>query len=1127
MRVSHTVFFAASWLAVVAALLVPVDARQASVAAGCRVIGRAVSAATALPGVAVIAGVDAGVTAATSTDPDGSFTLSLPPGTYRLTAELPGFVRIERSLSIEGPVCEQRLELQMALTPPLGVNPAGGRAANPPARGRGTGAGAARFQPLSVAAQPAADAVLEADAPTEAAEAARTLLPPGFSAGDATDTLAVNGNAASLDRGMLNDRLEAIGRGEFDPAALALNGGFGPEGAGGPGGARFGGPEGGGFAGREGPPGAGGGGPRGGGPGRGGFGIGGRGGRQNLYSATANYTFGGSALDAAPYQLREGPSLTNPGYTRQNFGLTVGGPVKIPGIYDGTRRTNFNLNYGANRGSTLFDQYATVPTDAMRAGDFSATSVTLIDPLTALPFAGNQIPLDRISPSARALLAYIPAANVPGTARNFHETTTVQSTSDNISGRLTHSFTQPRAGGGGRGGGFGGRGGPPGGGRQNQTGTSVTLNAQVQYRRTVNDQVNVFPTLGGRTKGSSITLPVSLNIQHKRAVHNLTLTFSRTSSNSLNHYAFTKDVAGTAGITGVSTDPFDWGVPALSFSSVSNLRDLAPSSRSDERWQAGYAWTRPYTKHTLRLGGDARLDRSASETDANAAGAFVFSGLYSSGGSQVTRTGGADFADFLLGLPQQATIQYGPGNIVLRGRSFSAYVQDEWRRRSNLTFNMGARYELVMPFTEANGHMVNLDAAPGFTAVAPVVSGGTGPFTGSYPSGLLLPDANNIAPRVGVAWRIARGTILRGGYGVSYNAGSYSTIARQLAVQPPFAVASTAIGTFIDPLTLADPAAVATPNETTNSYGVEKDYVLGLVQTWNADFSRQLNQAWLVGANYTETRESGMDVVRAPTHGHDGLRIADVQPFLWQTSDGSSVLHAAAFRLQRRLVKGIGGGISYTLARSRDDASSIGGGGTVVAQDDQNLPAEWGLSSFDRRHQLSGNLNLELPFGPNKPWLADGGVLAAMFRNWRATVNVTLQSGTPFTPRVLSAASDVARGTNGTLRADYSGERIGLSDPTIDRFFNTTAFTVPETGTFGDASRNIIIGPGSKQLNAQLSRDIPLSGSRTISIQLNAANLLNLVNYQAIDTVVNSPTFGQITSVRPMRSVQLNVRFRY
>ena len=87
------------------------------------------------------------------------------------------------------------------------------------------------------------------------------------------------------------------------------------------------------------------------------------------------------------------------------------------------------------------------------------------------------------------------------------------------------------------------------------------------------------------------------------------------------------------------------------------------------------------------------------------------------------------------------------------------------------------------------------------------------------------------------------------------------------------------------------------------------------------------------------------------------------------------------------------------------------------------------------------------------------------------TTTFTWQSGTPYTPRVTGAVSDVARGTNGTLRANYAGEPISLADPTIDRFFNTSAFTIPAAGTFGNASRNLIIGPGSRQLNAQLARE--------------------------------------------------------
>jgi hypothetical protein len=128
---------------------------------------------------------------------------------------------------------------------------------------------------------------------------------------------------------------------------------------------------------------------------------------------------------------------------------------------------------------------------------------------------------------------------------------------------------------------------------------------------------------------------------------------------------------------------------------------------------------------------------------------------------------------------------------------------------------------------------------------------------------------------------------------------------------------------------------------------------------------------------------------------------------------------------------------------------------------------------------------------------------------------------------VTGAIADVARGTNGTLRANYNGETVALSNPTIDQFFNRDAFTIPAAGTFGTASRNMIIGPGSRQLNAQFSRDLRLNATRVVSVQWNATNLLNQVNYLAVDSVVNSPTFGQVLSVRGMRSMQLNLRFRF
>jgi hypothetical protein len=268
-------------------------------------------------------------------------------------------------------------------------------------------------------------------------------------------------------------------------------------------------------------------------------------------------------------------------------------------------------------------------------------------------------------------------------------------------------------------------------------------------------------------------------------------------------------------------------------------------------------------------------------------------------------------------------------------------------------------------------------------------------------------------------------------------------------------------------------------------------------------------------------------MVRAPNRGPTGLRIPDVQAFTWQSSEASSQLHAGTFRFSRRPVAGIGGGVTYTIARSHDNASTLGGGRTSVAQDDQHLDAEWGLSSFDRRHQISANASIELPFGPNRPFLNGGGIWASLLEGWRVNTTFTWQSGAPFTPTVTGAAADVARGTNGTLRANYTGAPVPLANPTIDLFFNVLAFTIPDSGTYGNAARNMIIGPGSKALNANFARDVRFSGNRTASISVNASNLLNLVSYGGINTNVNSPTFGQITSVRPMRSVSLNLNLRF
>jgi len=1102
----------------------------------CTVTGQVASGATALPGVSLRATRDGVVAAATSTDVNGAYSLRLPPGTFHVTAELAAFARFEQDVVIAAGSCPPALDVALVLgsrapsaepaqvtaTAPAVPAPAREEPAVPFFGGRGRRGGGpgdlaararTRFAQLDVVqADTASAATEESGLEIDFNDPAASLLPPGFSTDGNTDVVAVLGDAARVDRGQLRDRLGALGRGEFDaiggqlPPGIDLNqaierfagGGFGRGGGdfggGGRGGRGGGGFDGGGFLGR------------------------GRAG--NAYSGSATYTFGGSVLDASPARIRAS-SQSDPDYVRQNFGASVGGPLSLPGVPE-ARRPNLFFNYSGGRSTDLVDRYATVPTLQMRAGDFSGLGVDPIDPQTGLPFAGSQIPVDRIDPGSQQLLGYIPEPNLPGTAQNYRRSTTSATVSDVFSLRLTQSFGaagRGRGGRGGRGGGGFGRGGRAGG----ATGLAGSINTQVQYQRSDSDALNVFPDLDGANHRTSLSVPVTVNLLHNRTVHNVQINTSRTASTARNAFANVLDVAGVAGIGGVASDPADWGVPTLSFSSLTGLRDLTPTRRSDNRFSVSYSMTRPAQRHNFQWGGDARFDTSRGRSNGDARGTFVFTGLYAAGGPVVGGQG-LDFADFLLGAPQQATVQYAE-DVVLQGKSFSLYAQDDWRFRGNLTLNLGVRYELVRPFTEASGRMVNLDVASDFTAAAPVLSGATGAYSGLFPSALVNDDYNNVAPRVGLAWRTA-GMVVRTGFGTSFNNGSYSAIARQLTAQPPFAVTNTSIGTAFAPLTLDDPFANVEESTTTNNFGVDKGYQLGVINTWNVDVDRGLPWGWQVGVGYTGTQGQHLDLVRAPNRGPDGLRIEDVQPFLWQTSDGRSILHSTTIRLRRRQSRGVAGNLSYTLAKSMDDASSIGGGGQQVAQDDQNLGAEWGLSSFDRRHQFNGSLTFELPFGENRPWLYRGGVWASLLSDWSISASYSAQSGTPLTARVVGAASDVARGTNGSLRADYTGAPVSIGDPTLLQYFNTAAFAVPIPGTFGSAGRNTIIGPAQQQLDATLSRDLRL-GTQGLSIQVRASNVLNSVYFGAIDTTVNSPTFGQVTSFRPRRSVQLNLRFRY
>lgn len=1118
----------------------------------CVVQGSVTSQGARLPGV-VLTLTDPGdqVVAAGSTDVAGGYLLAVPgPGSYRLTADMAFFDPLSRDVTVDATckaVVDVELILQSRVPKPAGAQepaaPADATATNPaqppagtvPPQGRGTGAGVRPGMAGRGAAQPGTPAppgsatqqpgqtttpTTEQEQADAAIAMAQLSLPPGFTLANSADAIVTTGSAGMVDPflqfGPPGEFGGMGGRGGMDPGGM-----FGePGGEGQPQGA----------AGGMGGPGSGpmGGGGRGGGRGGGGglaeglagrLAMAGRGMQQRI-RVQANYNLSGSMLDAEPYSLT-GQAQDRPPYSQHRFGATVGGPVRVPGVFDLGSQTTFNLSYNGNYGSTLFDRYSTVPTEAIRNGDLSLYSGSLTDPATGLPFPGNRIPADRIDPVALSLLKYYPLPNLTGDLRNFHYVTSSNTTSNDINFRFIRSFGTVQR----------GRGGVPamraGGGRGGGRGGS-NLMIGLSYRGSTSDQLSSFPSAAGTREQSAWNVPVNFTFQWKGIFNTLRVQYSRNRSTSTNLYANQVNVAGDAGIEGVSTDPFSWGIPTLSFSTFTALRDITPSERTDQTVNVDVTQMKQRGRHTLRWGGGIRTAANDTRSDSNPWGSFIFTGLYTSGGSQVRSSrSGLDFADFLLGYTQQASLQYGPGLQRYRNRSWNAFFMDDWRVRANFTLNAGVRYEYQSPFWEADNRLVNLDVAPDFSAVVPVLAGASGPYGGAFPTSGIRPDRNNIAPRVGFAWRAQTRTVVRGGYGINYSSPTYASIVRNLASQPPFAVTDTRLGTLTEPLLLTTALAGQSTAETTNNYGVDLNYRLGVLQLWNLDIQRDLTRTMNLGVGYTGTRGSSLDVQRAPNRDANGPILPDVSPFLWQQSTGRSIMHAFTLRFRKRPTRGFGGGVTYTFSKSMDDASSIGGGGAVVAQDDQNLAAEWGRSSFDQRHRLSGDFTLELPFGPNRPWLNGEGFWGYVFGGWGWTTNVTLASGNPLTARLLSNAADVARGTNGTLRADWNGQPIALDNPTQLMFFNTAAFSVPAAGTYGNAARNTIPGPGSFNVNMSLAKNFRLPANRSINLRVQANNVFNMAQWGGVDTVVNSPTFGQITSMRSMRSVQILARVSF
>jgi hypothetical protein len=267
--------------------------------------------------------------------------------------------------------------------------------------------------------------------------------------------------------------------------------------------------------------------------------------------------------------------------------------------------------------------------------------------------------------------------------------------------------------------------------------------------------------------------------------------------------------------------------------------------------------------------------------------------------------------------------------------------------------------------------------------------------------------------------------------------------------------------------------------------------------------------------------------VRAPNRTATGLLNPDAQAFTYEDSPGFARYQGLSVNARKRLQKGISVQATYLYGHSIDDASSIGGSAVTVAQNPNDLAAEEGNSSFDIRQQVSGNWVLELPFGPNRAFLAAGGFWSKALDGFSISGTYAFQSGSYYTPNYNGTVEETATGVPNSLRPDRNFGVPIKGAGTVSDWFNTAAFTAPPTGQYGTASRNSIEGPGVVSVNSSLSRTVQLGGTRTFEARMTANNVFNTVQYSGINTTLNSPTFGQVTSVASMRTLTFIARYRF
>jgi hypothetical protein len=839
----------------------------------------------------------------------------------------------------------------------------------------------------------------------------------------------------------------------------------------------------------------------------------------NIVTKSGSNELHGSALDF----LRDNrfdarnffdvPGQSVPPLHRNQFGVSVGGPVHLGSVYDGRNKTFFFFNYEGQRFRQSLTQTFSVPSAALRQGNFAGL-LPIVDPTTGKPFANSQIPNDRLNSAAMALLAQVPLPTSGGQVQNLHAVGNEVNPMDQFTLRVDHRV----------------------GADDNMFGRFIAYDVtDRQPFGTSSLSETLLPGFGRIVSTSSRSLALSETHTFESSVLNeVRFGFLRVGGGQVSSNAGV-NFAGVNGVQGISAG----GYPQASFSGLySTVGDPTTfASRQNTSYELYDNLMIQRGRHQLKFGAYLfHLDFNPVLTT-SAAGSFTYSGQF---------TGNA-LADFLLGDPSAA--QVGIGRAAEQGRTtwLHMYGQDSWHATSNLTLDYGLRYELNGQMTDANNQLsaINFNVPGGEYVIAgngqgqispaaqPLLSVMPIPYVTSQQAGwtaaLIRPSYLRFAPRLGAAWSITPRTVVRAGFGVFLNQWAYS-VQQALAENLPFYFVKTVSvpGDATSPPYSTGNILLANNTGTIGGSDMDHAFHTEYAKNYTLSLQRQLTPTTMVEIRYLGSRVTAADsptVLNVPEPGPGPIGPRRPIPDLGNISDirwnGYSIYNGLTVEIARRFTHGFAYSANYTLSKSIDDASDTGA--TVaesnVPQNVYDLAAERALSSFDHRHRFVGNVLYAFPDVRRGP-----RVLRSIGGGWRANGIVTLQSGSPLTPILGTDRANIGAGP---------AQRPNLScDPntgpgTAAEWFNTACFSLPTLYMFGNSGRNTVIGPGYADVDVGLERVIQLTDRARLQLRWEIFNVLNRTNLDTPNRIYGTSNFGRIFSAEPARQMQFGVKILF